>query len=142
MLAKHSKHVSLEDSLAIGVDRIQRNFGPLKQQVEEWQALQLSTASAKLLIYQAFIEDELGFPKHLACRVHDLYFQPVHEEFQAENHVEPLECLHQLVHLYSSVPSVNFSFPACLRQVSKMSGGSFCSSASSTSERHSTTQAV
>ena len=60
MLAKHSKHFSLEDSLAIGVDRMQRNFGPLKQQVEEWQALQLSTASAKLLIYQAFIEDESG----------------------------------------------------------------------------------
>jgi hypothetical protein len=43
---------------------------------------QLSTASAKLLIYQAFIEEESGFPKHLAQRVHDLYFQPVHEEFQ------------------------------------------------------------
>jgi hypothetical protein len=51
VLAKHSKHFSLEDSLAIGVDRVQRNFGPLKQQVEEWQALQLSTASAKLLIF-------------------------------------------------------------------------------------------
>jgi hypothetical protein len=82
VLAKHSKHFSLEDSLAIGVDRMQRNFGPLKQQVEEWQALQLSAASAKLLIYQAFIEEESGFPKHLARRVHDLYFQPVHEEFQ------------------------------------------------------------
>jgi hypothetical protein len=33
VLAKHSKHFSLEDSLAIGVDRKQRNFGPLKQQV-------------------------------------------------------------------------------------------------------------
>ena len=48
VLAKHSKHFSLEDTLAIGVDRMQRNFGPLKRQVEEWQALQLSTASAKL----------------------------------------------------------------------------------------------
>src|ERR1035438_737279 len=82
VLAKHSKHFSLEDSLAIGVDRMQRNFGPLKQQVEEWRALQLSAAAAKLLIYQAFIEDEAGFPKHLARRVHDLYFQPVHKEFQ------------------------------------------------------------
>jgi len=72
-----------EGSLAVGVDRMQRNFGPLKQRVEEWQAMQLSTASAKLLIYQAFIEDELGFPKHLARRVHELYFQPVHQEFQA-----------------------------------------------------------
>ena len=82
VLAKHSKHFSLEDSLAIGVDRMQRNFGPLKQQVDEWRAMQLSTAAAKLLIYQAFIEEESGFPKHLARRVHDLYFQPVHEEFQ------------------------------------------------------------
>jgi hypothetical protein len=82
VLAKHSKHFSLEDSLAIGVDRMQRNFGPLKQQVEQWRALQMSTAAAKLLIYQAFIEDDSGFPKHLARRVHDLYFQPVHEEFQ------------------------------------------------------------
>src|SRR5450755_2116471 len=32
--------------------------------------------------YQAFIEEESGFPKHLARRVHDLYFEPVHEEFQ------------------------------------------------------------
>jgi len=46
------------------------------------QAERLSDASAKLLIYQAFIEDETGFPKHLARRVHDLYFQPIHAEFQ------------------------------------------------------------
>jgi hypothetical protein len=83
VLAKHSKHFSLEDSLAIGVDRMQRNFGPLKQQVETWRSQLLSTAAAKLLIYQAFIEEGSGFPKHLARRVHDLYFQPVHEEFQA-----------------------------------------------------------
>ena len=83
VLAKHSKHLSLEDSLAIGVDRMQRKFGPLKQQVEQWRAMQLSTAAAKLLIYQAFIEEESGFPKHLARRGHDLYFQPMHEEFRA-----------------------------------------------------------
>ena len=76
VLAKHSKQFSLEDSLAIGVDRMQPNLGPLKQQVEQWQAMQLSTAAAKLLFYQAFIEEE-SFPKHLARRVHDLYFQPL-----------------------------------------------------------------
>jgi hypothetical protein len=74
VLAKHSKNFSLEDSLAIGVDRMQRNFGPLKQQVEEWQTRQLSTVVAKLVIYQAFIEDALEAPKHLARRVHELYF--------------------------------------------------------------------
>ncbi len=51
VLAKHSKNFSNDDSLAIGVDRMKRNFGQLKQQVEEWQSLQLSAAPAKLLIY-------------------------------------------------------------------------------------------
>ena len=32
--------------------------------------------------HQAFIEEETGFPKNLARRVHELHFQPVHEEFQ------------------------------------------------------------
>ncbi|PYV81909.1 MAG: hypothetical protein DMG93_13885 [Acidobacteria bacterium] len=82
-MAKHSKNFLLEDSLAVGLDRIQRNFGPLKQQVDHWQSTQLSDSSAKLLIYQAFIEEEAAFPKHLARRVHDLYFQSIHEEFQA-----------------------------------------------------------
>jgi hypothetical protein len=82
VLAKHSKNFLLEDSLAVGVDRMQRNFGPLKRQVEQWQSTQLSDSCAKLLIYQALIEGEAGFPKHLARRVHDLYFQPIHEEFQ------------------------------------------------------------
>ena len=59
------------------VHRIQRNFEPLRQQVEPCRVMQLSTAAAKLLIYQAFIEEETGFPKHLARRVHELYFQPL-----------------------------------------------------------------
>ena len=52
VVAKHSKHFLLEASLAIGVDRMQRNFGPLKQQVKEWRALHSSTAAASLVIYQ------------------------------------------------------------------------------------------
>jgi len=83
VLAKHSKHFSLEDTLSIGVDRMQRNFEPMRQQVESWRAQQLSAAAAKLTIYRAFIEGDLDVPRHLARRVHELYFQPVHEEFQA-----------------------------------------------------------
>jgi hypothetical protein len=30
VLAKHSKNFSLQDSLAIGVDRMQRNFEPMR----------------------------------------------------------------------------------------------------------------
>jgi hypothetical protein len=81
VLAKHSKHFSLEDALSIGVDRMQRNFDPMRQQVERWRAEQLSGEAARLTIYRAFIEGELEVPKHLARRVHDLYFNPQHEEF-------------------------------------------------------------
>ena len=82
VLAKHSKHFSLEDALSIGVDRMQRNFEPMRQQAEHWRTQQLSAEAAKLTIYRAFIEGDLEVPKHLARRVHDLYFNPQHEEFQ------------------------------------------------------------
>ena len=47
--------------MAIAVLRMQRNFGSLKQQVEEWQALPLSTAVAKLLIYRRSSRTKLDF---------------------------------------------------------------------------------
>jgi len=83
VLAKHTKHLSLVDVLSIGVDRIQRNFEPMKKQLEAWKATQIPDATAKLVIYRAFVEGELDVPKHLARRVHDLYFNPQIEEFTA-----------------------------------------------------------
>src|SRR6058998_1860115 len=56
VLAKHSKHFSILDSLAVGVDRIQRNFTPLSEQVVRWRETQISDEQAKLVIYRAFIE--------------------------------------------------------------------------------------
>ena len=57
VLAKHSKSLNLLDSISVGVDRMQRNFGPMQKQ--------------------------LDVPKHLARRVHDFYFNPQYEEFKA-----------------------------------------------------------
>ena len=37
VLAKHSKNFSLEDSLSIGVDRMQRSFEPMQRQVKTWR---------------------------------------------------------------------------------------------------------
>ena len=82
VLAKHSKHFSLQDSLAVGVDRMQRSFEPMRQQVEAWREQQLSMATAKLVIYRAFVEGELDAPRHLAPAMHQLYFNPRHNEFQ------------------------------------------------------------
>jgi len=37
----------------------------------------------KMIIYRAFIESDLEVPRHLARSVHDHYFNPQYEEFQA-----------------------------------------------------------
>jgi hypothetical protein len=81
VLAKHSKHFSLQNALSIGVDNMQRNFKPMVESVERWRSSQISDVSARLIIYRAFIEAELEAPRHLDRRVHDLYFNPQHEEF-------------------------------------------------------------
>lgn len=83
VLAKHSRSFSLIDSLSVGVDRMQRNFDPMRRQIEAWRETQLSDIVAKLTIYRAFIEGGLQIPKHLARQVHDLYFDPQTEEFQS-----------------------------------------------------------
>ena len=83
VLAKHSKNFSLEDSLAIGVDRMQRNFEPMRKQVEAWQRSELTDVTAKVVIYEAFVEGKLEAPKHLAHTVHGLYFEPKYAEFQS-----------------------------------------------------------
>ena len=74
VLAKHSKSFSLIDCISLGVDRMQRNFEPMRKQVEAWQRSELTDVTAKVVIYEAFVEGKLEAPKHLARTVHDLYF--------------------------------------------------------------------
>lgn len=81
VLAKHTKNFSLVDAISIGIDRMQRNFAPMTQQVELWRGSQITDESAKIVIYRAFVEGELEAPKHLAGDVHNFYFSPQHEEF-------------------------------------------------------------
>jgi hypothetical protein len=47
VLAKHSKYLSLEHTLSIGVGRMQPNFEPMRQQVETWRGQQFKTGSAR-----------------------------------------------------------------------------------------------
>jgi Domain of unknown function (DUF932) len=82
VLAKHSKSFSLIDCISVGVDRMQRNFEPMRKQVETWQRSELTDVTAKVVIYEAFVEGKLEAPKHLARTVHDLYFAPKYEEFR------------------------------------------------------------
>lgn len=48
VLAKHSKSFSLIDCISVGVDRMQRNFEPMRRQVETWQKSELTDVTAKV----------------------------------------------------------------------------------------------
>jgi hypothetical protein len=50
----------------------QRNFEPMRKQVETWQKSELTDVTAKVVIYEAFVEGKLEAPKHLESlqRVH------------------------------------------------------------------------
>ena len=80
---KHSKNLVVDDLFAVAVDRMQRHFDPMLHRVNVWKGFELPDATAKLVIYRAFIEEELDVAKHLAKDVHRLYFEPEHEEFRA-----------------------------------------------------------
>jgi hypothetical protein len=71
VLAKHSKSLSLIDCVSVGVDRMQHNFEPMRKQVEAWQQRELTDVTAKVVIYEAFVQDRLEAPKRLARTVHD-----------------------------------------------------------------------
>jgi hypothetical protein len=81
VLAKHTKNFSIMNALSIGVDDMMRNFKPMVESVNLWRNSQLSDVSAKMVIYRAFIEGEFEAPRHLDRKVHDLYFNPRHEDF-------------------------------------------------------------
>lgn len=82
VLAKHSKHFLLTNAISVGIDEAQRGFAPMQQRVEAWRQLLISDYQARLHIFQAFIENQLEAPKHLAREVWHNWTAPAHEEFQ------------------------------------------------------------
>jgi hypothetical protein len=79
MLAKHTKHMDLVESLSIGVDRIQRSWQPLREKIDFMRGFELPTERAQSIIYRAFTEGK--FPLRMMKSVHSNYFLPRHEEF-------------------------------------------------------------
>lgn len=82
VVRKHTKNVALEAILAVAVDQMQRNFEPMRRQIEFFRGYGLADQRAKVIIYDAFIGGEADLPKHLASAVHQHYFEPEHEEFK------------------------------------------------------------
>jgi hypothetical protein len=72
VLAKHAKSFSLIDCISAGVDRMQCNVEPMRKQVEKSQQSELTDVTAKIVIYEAFVEGRLEAPKHLARRRSDV----------------------------------------------------------------------
>jgi hypothetical protein len=79
---KHTKHFDLADTIALGVERMQRGFAPMGRQIDAWREHSLTDSLARNVIYAAFIEDGMPIPKHLAKIVHEHYFAPAYPEFE------------------------------------------------------------
>jgi hypothetical protein len=94
VLANHSKSFLLIDCISVGVDRMQSSFEPMPKQVEAWQRSELTDVTAKVVVYEAFVEGKLEAPKHLARTVHDLYFEPKCEGISVSDDLESFERLH------------------------------------------------
>lgn len=86
VLYKHTRRLDLVEIISIGVDRIQRGFAPLREQINKWHTRELLDEEAKLLIYQAFVDRELPLPRHLLPKVHEHYFAPTFEAFRARTY--------------------------------------------------------
>ena len=79
VLHKHTSRLDLADLLSVGVDEMQRNFEPLKHQIDSWKTGTLIDHQAKVIIYEAFVEQRL--PMRLLPSVHQNYFQPAYDAF-------------------------------------------------------------
>jgi hypothetical protein len=55
----------------------------MRKQVKAWQKSELTDLTAKVVIYEAFVESKVEAPKVLARTVHDLYFETKYEEFRS-----------------------------------------------------------
>jgi hypothetical protein len=83
LLAKHSKHFDLVESLSIGVDRIQRGFEPLREAITFKRGRHLRDEEAHSMIYRAFMENR--FPLKLLKTVHQEFFvAPSRAEFKQQ----------------------------------------------------------
>ena len=82
VVRKHTKKVEIETILAVAVDQMQRNFEPMRRQIDFFKGCDLSDQRAKLIIYEAFFAGAAGLPKHLGTVVHRHYFEPIYPEFE------------------------------------------------------------
>jgi hypothetical protein len=81
---QHDLHLSVNEfsnftKLRLG--RMQRNFDPMRKQIDGWKQYQLTDGTAKNIIYDAYLDDELALPRHLLRPIHEAYFNPQYQDF-------------------------------------------------------------
>jgi hypothetical protein len=58
MVARFAE-ISPIDCISVGVDRMHRNFETMRKQMEPWQRNEVTDVTAKVVIYEAFVEGKL-----------------------------------------------------------------------------------
>jgi hypothetical protein len=80
LLARHSKNLDLIESVSIAVDRIQRQWQPLRSAIDFKRQHELTDEDARNLLYKIFTDYK--FPVSLLRTVHKEFFvQPSYSEF-------------------------------------------------------------
>jgi hypothetical protein len=77
VLAKHTKNFDLKDAVALGVDKIHRQFDPFAKQIDQWKARAVSDLEAKAFFYDLFLVEE-KFSAKLMPTAHSFYFGEKH----------------------------------------------------------------
>jgi hypothetical protein len=81
--AKNSNNLLLEDRVAVGVHRLQRNFGPLKQRLSSRRQLSCPTLPQRCLSIKPSTRRRSGSPNTQRAGYTVCHFRPIHQEFQA-----------------------------------------------------------
>jgi hypothetical protein len=80
MLSKHSKNFDLIESVSTGIDRVQRQWEPLKRAIEFKRNTLLEEVQAQSMVYRAFMTQK--FPVKLMRTVHQEFFiKPTYPDF-------------------------------------------------------------
>src|SRR5260370_35789736 len=105
VLAKHSKHFSLEDALSIGVDRMQRNFEPMRRQVEARgpNNCQQRRQSGRSITHTS---KAVWRSRGICAESVRALFQSTIRGVPAPNHAEPVECIYIGVQSTRSDPAI------------------------------------
>ena len=95
VLAKPTKSFNLIDTLAVGVDRIQRSFEPMRRQVEEWRQAQITDERAKLISLFRVRGWQAGSTTESSLRGPSAVLPTTVRGVLAADDVEPVQRVHQ-----------------------------------------------